>query len=587
MSRKTTSKNGGLIKQASAGNKSRAKGVVTCIYPFLLLSGCFLLSAASIYLTINFLIYDAVVAVGYEGWNFNKIEKDLEPVFRFAAMSAHQKEVSEELLQKHIPPTKAAAASPREHLMEIPMADIKEGILPPPPVGDRPNESEELKQLRATGYEALTEFGEELRDIMSFFVPELVWNRKKQRYPQLQQWFRSRLHRLAPWLKGDHHKFGWPFDQFPLSSDTNSKAIVVCAGDKQFRYLDALMHTIRTIHHSDIAVYIAYRNDEDLSPPTRETLQSKYGTKFVDLSEKFDVDKAQLKGWDLKPFGALAIPETEVAIMDADVLLLRPPEDLFQLESYKREGTLFFHDRAYPEGLWTTREFLLHLQPDISETSKKATQSAGFFHEHVQESGIILIDKARRFKGLWASCLLIGRWDVRRFGQRDLVYGDKEFYHSAYEAIHEPYAFARYFPGVIGNIVTNFKDKTLPVDHNNFVLLEESSEKQSLSLCGRLLHVDDNRLPLWSNGGYMTKDDDRKTKHNLAEEGLGPFFFVDGGDSDTEKMSEDNQVWKWHGKLQSACLRPNQRWIQPVPEESAKKGQEAVAFYFQSSSNGG
>ena len=101
----------------------------------------------------------------------------------------------------------------------------------------------------------------------------------------------------------------------------------------------------------------------------------------------------------------------------------------------------------------------------------------------------------------------------------------------------------------------------------------------------RMLHFDEQGSPLWSNGGYLTREDDRDA-NNVASRGLKPLLFVDGGDSASEeggRGKEGNQNWRFHHGLGVLCLFPNLRGIRQVPPEYAEKGAHAVDYYVKTS----
>ena len=489
--------------------------------------------------------------------------------------------------------------------IHIPIDDKPDGVIPSlVSISREKQESFSDQKLRKIGLTALNQYGDQLRNLM-LLGGEYLDPKSSQLDPQLSQnvreeqesSFRSMLSGMAPWLKGDPMKPGWPLNQF--AHKPNSKAVLICAGDKMLAYLDAMLHTLFMIHQTKLPVYISYRGDPDLSPSSRDKLKSKFGSagnlQFLDLTEKFNLDDAQINGWNLRPYGILAVPESEVAAFDVDVVLYRPPEDVFQIEGYKKEGAMFFHDRIACEncGLWIPRKALLALQPQPSPLARDTLKIGS---EHIQESGLIVIDKSRRSRGLWGNLLLLGRWDVRRFLQRDYVYGDKETYWIAFESVNEPYAFARYWAGVVGNVFTDYDKRTARIDSANVPITVEYS---GMALCGRLLHFDDTGVPLWSNGGYTTKEDDRETEDKISEGGLRPLFFVDGGDSWNEYENTEggiiadahmfdvyktrqfrNQFWKFDERLGVNCMLPNSRGTRPVITEHAKNGLDAVDYYF-------
>jgi Mannosyltransferase putative len=286
-----------------------------------------------------------------------------------------------------------------------------------------------------TSTEAFREFGEVVRSLIQQGKANLS-SRGDRKSTLL---FRLHLHTLAPWLKGDFKDPAWPQNTLPTPMD--GRAIVVCAGDPQLHYLKNLVYSIRVDHGSNMPIKIVFLDQLDLTPPSQAEVESivphgrPKNLDFVDLSQFFNLKQVHLKGWDLKAYGLLAIPENEVMLIDVDVILLQPPENMFEQEGYKDKGVLFFHDRmltgwysfAYDPGT-----FAMAIQPSLSRHAQRlihnGNASSPYMAEHVQESGMIVIDKTRRILGLWATCLIYGREDVRKYAQGYHMYGDKEMY---------------------------------------------------------------------------------------------------------------------------------------------------------------
>ena len=205
-------------------------------------------------------------------------------------------------------------------------------------------------------------------------------------------------------------------------------------------------------------------------------------------------------------------------------------------------------------------------------------------------------------------------------------YGDKEMYWISFETISEPYAFSRYFPGIIGGAASDFQHKQAAVlpSESRFSVLRKSQVMKSnnMGLCGRLLHFDDSGTPLWSNGGYLTKEEDWKSTEPLGNYPLNPVWFVDGGDWFTEgfapqvelgwlerlwsliapfypvsktfaewtsikKSLHVNQNWVHDPEMGVMCLVPNARGIQPVPEEIVTLACGTIERYFIDELGGG
>ena len=509
-------------------------------------------------------------------------------------------------------PVPHEASISRDLTIHIPVENVPEGRVPLPHILRILDNPRTVK----IGNEAIIQYAHDIRNLLQFgrdYLSLIYYGKNANSEPEndinmsdkqqeRHRLFRQRLVEMAPWLQkkdnqiretsnsGDY-PYDYPFSLFP--NPKPGKAVLICAGNNQIQYLQTLLYTIRTIHKSsDIPIYISFRGDDDLSQQHREMLTRHFAPIIMlDLSQYFNLDKAQLQGWNLRPYGTLMIPEREIAMLDADVILLRPPEDLFQLQQYQDTGALFFHDRIMTEWLWTPKHFLLRLQANPSQRLVQAlTNDGDMYNEHIIESGIVLLDKSRRYLGLWAACLLLGRWDVRKFAQTNYVYGDKEFYIAGMEMVQQPYSLSRFYPGVVGNVFTDMQNTDVELEADNNQL--NTKETQQLALCGRLLHFDDSGMPLWSNGGYITKEDDFFSKTGISKGGLRPFYFIDGGDSQSEQghpvqhQLGQNQNWIYNPKMGVNCLFPNARKTRHVPSEDASHGLDAVEYYLEIATKG-
>jgi len=70
---------------------------------------------------------------------------------------------------------------------------------------------------------------------------------------------------------------------------------------------------------------------------------------------------------------------------------------------------------------------------------------------HEVESGLVLVNKSKRFLGMLAACKLNSKWE-RELWSYKVFYGDKETFWLGFEMIQEPYAFLRSYGGVIGEL---------------------------------------------------------------------------------------------------------------------------------------
>jgi Mannosyltransferase putative len=374
-----------------------------------------------------------------------------------------------------------------------------------------------------------------------------------------------------------------------------------------------------------MAIRIVFQDNNDLKEESQKALLDSLPSdilpniQFIDLSKLFDLYSCGIQsGWNLKPFGLLAVPETHVVTLDVDVILLQPPEVLFQMERYIDKGALFFHDRLNLNfvGVYDPGALAEMLQPTLSATATsiihygkaKDGKTKDYSSEQVMESGMVLLDKTRRVLGIWAACLIMGRNDIRRYAQGYYVYGDKEFYWIGMETVSEPYAFARYFPGTYGSVLTNFNGTDVAVypKDGEFAIAKHMKQAQGdrgIGLCGRIVHFDDAGHPLWSNGGYYTKEEDWPSSVHLSEQPLYPLWYADGGIWIEEefipnvneafeyepshvhnhvvktlqlaqrhwdaafKEGNPNQYWQYHREMGVMCLLPNSRGIRAVPKK--------------------
>ena len=158
------------------------------------------------------------------------------------------------------------------------------------------------------------------------------------------------------------------------------KAIVICAGNPQLHYLKNLVYSIRVDHGSSMPIRIVFLDDNDLTPSARVEVESvipegtPHNLYFHPLCDYFNLKAVHLKGWDLKAYGLLAVPEHEVLFVDVDVMLLQPPEAMFAPKGYQDTGALFYHDRMlvkYFDFLYDPGTFAKAMQPNLSPTAQK------------------------------------------------------------------------------------------------------------------------------------------------------------------------------------------------------------------------
>lgn len=181
----------------------------------------------------------------------------------------------------------------------------------------------------------------------------------------------------------------------------------------------------------------------------------------------------------------------EVILLDADVLFLASPATLLSDPDYVRLGALFFRDRLLAPA--DRADFITKSLP--SPLSRNILQSNRWWlgtSQHMQESGVVVVDKWRHYVALLLTTRLNGperdgNEAQHREGVYQMMHGDKETFWLGWEmAGDSDYAFYDGRVGQIG-VVASFDTETV----------DEDEEK----MCGiQLLHTSHGGRPLWFNG---------------------------------------------------------------------------------------
>ncbi|KAG0234094.1 hypothetical protein BGW41_001231 [Actinomortierella wolfii] len=271
---------------------------------------------------------------------------------------------------------------------------------------------------------------------------------------------------------------------FSLFQSFHGKGIVYCAGNGQFEFVATAIQAVRRRLKSKLPIQIFHMGNNDLSPERQKYLREMADDiELVDVTQIFDNEIMQLGGWAIKPYAILASRFEEVMFIDADAYFLQDPAVLFEDPGYLATGSLFFYDRTLFEGWWTGPEFLKKILPTMSSFPEKSRWFR-LLSSHEQESGVVVVNKSKRFLGMLGTCKMNGKYERDLISYR-VFHGDKETFWVGYEMIQEPYAFMRSYGGVIG----------------------ELRENDSKSVCGAQLHLDYQGRPLWWNGGlYRNKN---------------------------------------------------------------------------------
>jgi hypothetical protein len=176
-----------------------------------------------------------------------------------------------------------------------------------------------------------------------------------------------------------------------------SRGIVFTAGDSQAPYLLTSIASIRRLG-CDLPIEVMYLGDDDLSEASRLKLEFMPGVATRDMSPMITDDGWKLRGWAAKPFAILLSTFREVVFIDADSIFLQNPAELFLDQDYQKTGALFFKDRLFMPG--SKREWLKEILPPIISKNAKSSRLWTGESIHMQESGVVVVDKWRHFVAL-------------------------------------------------------------------------------------------------------------------------------------------------------------------------------------------
>lgn len=425
-----------------------------------------------------------------------------------------------------------------------------------------------LRPLEATGEERLRDLGLRTRDFWALFeawetvhlVPanEGLYIRDDiiqylRRHPEVAESmvrnttdvvrsyesYRSLITRLSTLL------FPWTAPHFPdhihLHAQIHSggRGLVFSAGDNQAPFLLTSIPAIRQLG-CELPIEVMYLGDHDLGQDMREQLEALPGVTTRNLGQMVDDKGWKLAGWAGKPFAILFSSFKEAIFIDADSLFLQNPEILFEDEAYQQTGALFFKDRLMmPE---SKKRWLQEVLP--RPVSNKAMGSRFWTGQsgHMQESGVVVVDKWRHFIAL----LLVTRMNgpdrdgdesKHKVGVYDMVYGasclsaahdvglfptnganttgDKETFWLAWELIGDlDYAFHDGDAGVMGTLEKTPTVKSpaaqAELTKTNGTDQATATAPEMYTICApQLLHLDRSGRPLWFNGWLLPNKFDR------------------------------------------------------------------------------
>lgn len=315
-----------------------------------------------------------------------------------------------------------------------------------------------LRQVEGTGKEKLREMGLRVREYKKFFDAwedlHLMSDEEGGTYVRddVIQYLRHHVHQSTSdelaeaglaqtvhsyeayryfLVKFGQLLFPWTAPYFPDHMTLHShfkrggRGIVLTAGDDQAPFLLTTIPTFRKLG-CDLPIEVMYLGDSDLSEDYRADLEALDGVITRDIAQMVNDEGWKLAGWAAKPFAILFSSFREVIFIDADSLFFKNPEVLFDDPGYQKTGALFFRDRLImPEN---KKRWLQQILP--KPISRQVKQSRFWTGDsgHMQESGVIVVDKSRHFLALLMVTRMNGpdrdgNKEEGRVGVYDMVYG--------------------------------------------------------------------------------------------------------------------------------------------------------------------
>lgn len=335
-----------------------------------------------------------------------------------------------------------------------------------------------------------------------------------------------------------------------------SKGIVIPTGKGTFRYACHLIDCLRNVLNSQLHIQVVYANDADLPLEYRDFIKS-MGANIdtLDVTSVLDDGTLQLAedGWAVKPFAALASTFEQVMLLDADAVLLQPPEAVFDTHTgYQDTGALFFHDRLLWQGAFKERHAWWEKHLEHHTPSKALAKSLVYNDGYAEEcdSGLLVIDKGRlsTLLGLLHVCWQNTR-SVRRDWTYKMGYGDKESWWFGFELSDAAYVFEHHYGAVLG--------QTRP------------AAKEGISkVCGfTIAHTDEDDKLLWYNGSLLKNKAVNDTEFDVPESWMIDAVWEKGATKPDMSCMRDGEV---------RTVEPGERTILQKSVDRAKKIDERI-----------
>lgn len=292
-------------------------------------------------------------------------------------------------------------------------------------------------------------------------------------------------------------------------SKLNGKGIVLSIADKHVDTTIRLFRLLRSLGNT-LPIQIVYY--DDLSNEAKDTIVSAGRDEFEGtpaqeiwfVNVKRSIKKKYLNkfaGFGNKILATLFNSFEEMILIDADTVLLKPPEFFFELQKYMDTGTLFFKDRStfefrpatdlvfFKKLMPSTLDTVVFGIPQVTDYTLNNDLFKGL--SHYMESGLVVFNHKQHFTQPFIMAQLNFHHPVQA-----RVYGEKELFWLSFAFSGKPYAFNNYYAASIGELT--------PVSERIADVKNDQTFK-SLEICsnhpGHINDADEHTL-LWFNSGF-------------------------------------------------------------------------------------
>ena len=249
----------------------------------------------------------------------------------------------------------------------------------------------------------------------------------------------------------------------------------------------ASITTLRQVGCS-LPIAIFYYGEEEFSAATKQYFSRHFeDLYFHDLKKsglpshhwrlESHLSRREL-GYMIKIASMYKSPFRHMLFMDSDAMPLQDPSDLFDTESYKRLGNIFFQDFWQdPVSLWRMLKIKEDPWAGVDSDVTKLPEEERIDKPHQAESGYVLIDKGRYWRVLEWVLFLNTQDAVYRFSL-----GDKDTFRLSF-----------YFAGMLNQYNPSPFTPALPLNEDkDWVADEEQNEGVRFRCLGMLqLHPED------------------------------------------------------------------------------------------------